>query len=74
MIRRSAFSKVGVSDPHFHSSIREILKATLLDPWTRRVGTANEEWMKWPPYSPDLTARHSLLWVKLGSKYLCHLY
>jgi hypothetical protein len=36
--------------------------ATLPESWIGRAGAADEEWMKWPPRSPDLTPRDSFLW------------
>jgi hypothetical protein len=36
--------------------------ATLPDRWVGRAGAADEEWMQWPPRSPDLTPRDFFLW------------
>jgi hypothetical protein len=36
--------------------------ATLLSRWIGRAGAADEEQMKWPPRSPDLTPCDFLLW------------
>jgi hypothetical protein len=30
--------------------------------WIGIAGTADEEWMKWPPHSPDLTPYDFFLW------------
>jgi hypothetical protein len=35
--------------------------ATLPNRWIRRAGAA-DEWVKWPPRSPDLTPRDFFLW------------
>jgi hypothetical protein len=36
--------------------------ATLPNHWIGRAGAADEEWMKWPPRSPDLTSCDFFLW------------
>jgi hypothetical protein len=36
--------------------------ATLPNRWTVRPGAADEEWMMWPPRSPDLTPCDFFLW------------
>jgi hypothetical protein len=36
--------------------------ATLTSCWIGRAGAADEEWMKWPPRSPDLTPCDFFLW------------
>jgi hypothetical protein len=35
---------------------------TLRNRWIGRPRAADEEWMKWPSRSPDLTSCHFLLW------------
>jgi hypothetical protein len=36
--------------------------ATLPKDLIGRAGAADEEWMKWPPRSPDLTSCYFILW------------
>jgi hypothetical protein len=36
--------------------------ATLPNRWIVKAGAADEEWMKWPPRSPDLTPCDFFLW------------
>jgi hypothetical protein len=40
----------------------ETLSATVPNRWIGRAGAADEEWMKWPPRSPDLTPCDFFLW------------
>jgi hypothetical protein len=44
--------------------------AMLRNRWIGRTGAADEEWMKWPPRSPDLTPCDFFLWVYVKEQVL----
>jgi hypothetical protein len=44
------------ASPYFLRSVLEFLNATLLNRWIWIAVTADEDWLEWPPRSPNLTS------------------
>lgn len=48
--------------PHFHHDVRHFLNRRLENRWIGRGGDHDQQFMSWPPRSPDLTPCDFFLW------------
>jgi hypothetical protein len=48
--------------PHFHNEVRSELNDRLPNRWIGRAGSDDDELLRWPPRSPDLTPCDFFLW------------